>query len=179
MIDILRQRRSIRTYLDKPIEPENIDLLKEAVLRSPSSRNFNPWQFVFVDDKPTIKKLAAAKPHGSAFLNGAPLAVVVLGDSKKSDVWIEDCSIASILLQLTAQSLGLGSCWVQIRLRKNTSMTSEKYVQSVLNIPDDLKVESIIGIGYPAEQREGVPKSELQFEKIHLNHFEDNHENND
>ncbi len=171
MIDMLRRRRSIRSYLDKPVESEKIELLKEAVLRSPSSRNFNPWRFIFVDDKSIIEKLAAAKQHGSAFLKDAPLAVVVLGDSTTSDVWIEDCSIACILLQLAAQSLGLGSCWVQIRLRPSEMMPSEVYVQRLLKIPQHLKVESIIGIGYAAEQREGVPKDQLQCDKIHINGF--------
>lgn len=177
MIDLLRQRRSIRKYLDRPIEQEKIELLKEAALRAPSSRNIRPWRFVFVENKSIIQKLAAAKQHGSAFLKNAPLAVVVLGDSTASDVWIEDCSIASILLQLTAQSLGLGSCWVQIRLRENENKTSEQYVQQLLTIPEHIKVESIIGIGYPAEQRSGVSFEQLEFEKIHNNKFEDHHEN--
>ncbi len=171
MINLLRRRRSIRKYLDRPVEADKIELLKEAALRSPTSRNLHPWRFVFVDDKSIIEKLAAAKQHGSAFLTGAPLAVVVLGDSTRSDVWIEDCSIASIILQLTAQSLGLGSCWVQIRLRHAELQSSEQWVQDLLNIPAHIKVESIIGIGYPAEKRDGLPFADLQFDSIYSNTY--------
>ncbi len=172
MIDILRQRRSIRKYQDRAVEEEKIEILKEAALRSPSSRNFDPWEFIFVEDREIIKKLVGCKKHGSAFMAGAPLAVVVLGDENKSDVWVEDCSIASILLQLTAQSLGLGSCWVQVRNRKSPeNLTSEQYIQKLLNIPENMKVESVIAVGYSAENREGKPASELKYEKIKENRF--------
>ena len=172
MIKLLRQRRSIRQYLDKPIESEKIEILKEALLRSPSSRNLHPWQFIFVDDKNQIEQLSRSKQHGSAFLKNAPLAIIVLGDEDKSDVWIEDCSIASILVQLAAQSLGLGSCWVQIRKRFHSeNKTSEDYVKELLGIPHRFKVESIIGIGYPAEFRDGLPFEKLEQHKIHHNKF--------
>lgn len=172
MIDILRQRRSIRKYTDQPIEQKKVDTLKEAALRSPSSRNFNPWEFIFVDNKDTITKLADCKQHGSAFMAGATLAIVVLGDENKSDVWVEDCSIASILLQLTAQSLGLGSCWVQVRNRQSPEdLSSEKFIHHLLHIPENMRVESVIALGYPAEQRDAKPIEELQYEKIKMNKY--------
>ena len=165
MIELLRNRRSIRKYTDKSVDPEIIELLKEAVLRSPSSRNFDPWEFIFVDDRELLKQLALCKPHGAKFLEHAALGIVVCADEQRSDVWIEDCSIASILVQMTAQSIGLGSCWIQIRKRafdENTS--SESYIQDLLNLPGHMKVESIVAIGYPAEKREPVPKENLKYE---------------
>jgi nitroreductase len=172
MIELLRNRRSIRKYTDKSIEPEKIELLKEAVLRSPSSRNFDPWEFIFVNDRGLLKQLARCKPHGAKFLEHAALGIVVCADGQKSDVWIEDCSIASILVQMTAQSLGLGSCWIQIRKRAyDETMTSEEYIKDLLNLPELMKVESIISIGYPAEKREPVLKEELKYEKIRLNGY--------
>jgi nitroreductase len=172
MIELLRNRRSIRKYTDKGIEPEKIELLKEAVLRSPSSRNFDPWEFIFVDDRGLLKQLSQCKPHGAKFLEHAALGIVVCADGQKSDVWIEDCSIASILVQMTAQSVGLGSCWIQIRKRAyDETMTSEEYIKNLLNLPELMKVESIISIGYPAEKREPVPKEELKYEKIRLNGY--------
>jgi nitroreductase len=172
MIELLRNRRSIRKYTDKSIEPEKIELLKEAVLRSPSSRNFDPWEFIFVDDRGLLKQLSQCKPHGAKFLEHAALGIVVCADGQKSDVWIEDCSIASILVQMTAQSVGLGSCWIQIRKRAyDETMTSEEYIKNLLNLPELMKVESIISIGYPAEKREPVPKEELEYEKIRLNGY--------
>ncbi len=172
MIDILRKRRSIRKYTNRIIEPEKMEVLKEAVLRSPSSKNVNPWEFVFVDNKALIEQLSTCKAHGVAPLKTAPLAVVVCADETKNDVWVEDCSIASILLQLTAQTLGLGSCWIQIRKRMySDELSSEKYIQNVLNIPENCRVLSIITMGYAEQQRDGKPFKELQFEKIRINGF--------
>jgi len=172
MIELLRNRRSIRKYTDKDIEPEKIELLKEVVLRSPSSRNFDPWEFIFVDDQGLLKQLALCKPHGAKFLEGAALGIVVCADEQKSDVWIEDCSIASILVQMTAQSIGLGSCWIQIRKRMyDNHKTSEDYIKDLLNIPDNFKVESIIAIGYPAEKREPVRQEDLKYEKVKFNSY--------
>jgi len=173
MIELLRSRRSIRQYLDKSIEPEKVELLKEAILRSPSSRNIDPWEFIFVEDRDLLARLAVCKPHGAQFLAHAPLGIVVCGNSDASDVWIEDCSIASILIQMTTQSMGLGSCWIQVRNRRyNDQASSEQYVQDVLGIPTHIKVESIIAIGYPAETRPPKSKESLNFSKVHVNAYE-------
>ena len=172
MINLLRNRRSIRKYINKPIEPENIDILKEAVLRSPSSRNFDPWEFIFIDDHQLLKKLSLSKPHGAGFLKHAALGIVICADGDKSDTWIEDCSIASILVQMTAQSIGLGSCWIQIRNRSyDENTTSEDYIKDLLHLPERMKVESIVAIGYPAEKREPIPKEDLKYEKVRLNGY--------
>lgn len=172
MIELLRNRRSIRKYTDKDIESEKTELLKEAVLRSPSSRNFDPWEFIFVDDRGLLKQLALCKPHGAKFLEGAALGIVVCADEQKSDVWIEDCSVASILVQMTAQSIGLGSCWIQIRKRMyDDYKTSEDYIKDLLNIPGNFKIESIIAIGYQAEKREPVRREDLKYEKVRSNRY--------
>jgi nitroreductase len=172
MIEILRARRSIRKYEDRPIDGETVEILKEAVLRSPSSRGINPWVFIFVDDKELLGKLSMAKEHGSSFLRDAQLGVVVCGEEKRSDCWIEDASIASIILQLVAQSLGLGSCWIQIRNRRHSDeKTAEEYVRELLKIPEDLRVLSIISIGYPGERKRKIKKDELEYGKIYRNRF--------
>lgn len=169
MLDILRKRRSIRRYLDKEIEPEIIDQLLEAALRSPTSRDFRPWRFLFITDRELLKRLSRAKKHGSDFLGGARLGVIVCADENESDVWIEDCAIASIILQLAGQSLGLGSCWIQIRNRMySDKVTSEDYIRDLLNLPKSMKVESIISFGYPGEDKPPVPKEDLDFEKVVL-----------
>jgi len=172
MIELLRARRSIREYTDQPLEPEKLELLKEAVLRSPSSRNLDPWEFIFVDDRELLKKLAACKPHGAEFLAQVALGIVIGGNSQESDTWIEDCAIASILVQMVAQSIGLGSCWVQVRNRRfDDQTTSEQYVQKLLQIPEHIKVESIIAVGYPAEKRDPLPRADLKAARVHANIF--------
>lgn len=167
MLDILRKRRSVRKYKAKAIEPELIEHLKEAAVRSPTSRNFRPWRFLFITDRAKLEALSRAKTSGSSFLKGAGLGVVVCADEHESDVWVEDCSIASIILQLTGQSLGLGSCWIQIRKRMHSdSRTSEDYVKAVLGLPENLLAESIISFGYPDEEKPPIPKAQLEYTKI-------------
>jgi nitroreductase len=172
MIELVRQRRSIRTFTNEVVDPQAVELLVETLLRSPSSRNINPWHFIVVDDRALLQKLSSAKAHGSAFLKGAPLGIVVCADSTMSDVWVEDCAIASILAQMTALSSGLGSCWIQIRKRPHDSGTSaETYIQELLGLPAHITVLSIIAIGHPAERREPLPAAALQRDKVKRNHF--------
>ncbi|HSO20856.1 MAG TPA: nitroreductase family protein [Desulfosarcina sp.] len=173
-IDLLRARRSIRQYEAKPVEPEKIDLLVEAVLRSPSSRGFNPWEFVVVDDEATLERLSKAKPHGASFLGKAPLAVVVCADTSKSDVWVEDVSIATLILHLTAADLGLGSCWIQLRKRDHDGATSAgAYAAACLGLREGLEVSAVVAIGYPAQHPAPHPHSSLQTDKVSVNRYGD------
>lgn len=168
MLDILRSRRSIRRFLPRPVEPGKIQSLVEAALRAPSSRGLNPWEFIVVTEPSRLQALAAAKQHGSAFLAGAPLAIVVAADPERSDVWVEDCAIAAILIQTTAVSLGLGSCWAQIRLRPHgDGRDAQAYVREILGIPGHLVIDCIIGIGYPGEEKAGHPAGSLPSDKVH------------
>lgn len=167
-LDLVRKRRSIRNYTDRPIEPEKLDILVEAALRSPASAGRNPWEFIVVRDRQLLDRLSRAKPNGSSFLRYASAGIVVCADPVKSDVWVEDASIASIMVLLAAESIGLGGCWIQIRDRShNGTKTAETYVREVLNIPERLKVESIISVGYPAVSKEPHPRDELLFEKVY------------
>jgi nitroreductase len=169
-LSLVQKRRSIRQYLDKPVESEKIDRLIEAALRAPSSRGFNPWEFIVVTDGVLLEKLSQAKPHGASFLKDASLGIVVCADPEKCDVWIEDASIASIYIHLAAESMKLGSCWIQIRKRMHDRViTSEQYIRELLNVPDKLNIESMIAIGYPAEIKSPHPKEDLQYDKVHYN----------
>ena len=171
-LDLLRKRRSIRRFTNKPIEQEKIDLLIEALLRAPSSRDLNPWEFILVTDPSTREALAQAKQHGSSFIRHAPLAVVICADPKKCDVWIEDASIATTFVHLAATDLGLGSCWVQIRLRPHDDTeTAEHYIARLLDIPEGMVVEAIVAIGYPLDAKPGHPKENLLTERISYEKF--------
>ncbi|HJV67202.1 MAG TPA: nitroreductase family protein [Geomonas sp.] len=173
MINLIRKRRSIRSYTGEPIDQETVELLVESLLRSPSSRNINPWEFVVVDDRELLTQLSTSKQHGSSFLKDAALGVVICADSTKTDVWVEDCSIAAILLQMTAQSLGLGSCWIQIRNRQqNREKSSEQFIQELLGLPEQMKVNCIVSIGHPAENRRPLAASQLQYDKVNHNRYQ-------
>lgn len=172
MQDMLYKRRSIRKYTAAPIEKEKVDQLVQTALLAPTSRNTRAWEFIVVDDRGLLERLSTAKV-GAQPLKGAALAIVVLADPLKSDVWVEDTSIATILLQLTAQALGLGSCWIQIRERLyKDGRTAGEYVKEVLQIPDHLQVESIVSLGYSDEQKAPHSQDELKYEKIHYNAYD-------
>lgn len=171
--DLVQQRRSIRKYSDKKLSPEQVQLIMRAALMSPASKRANPWQFILVEDKDTLKKLSGCKKMASALIEDCALAVVVVADPLTSNVWIEDASIATIMMQLQAEDLGLGSCWVQIRNRKTAMDTcSEEYVRVLLNIPLQLQVLSIVAIGHKGQERPPFDEEKLQWEKIHVGTFE-------
>lgn len=149
-----------------------MDILLKSALLSPSSRARYPWEFVVVDDKKLLTKLADSKTHGAEFLEEAPLAIIVCADIEKSDAWIEDASIASTLIHLVAHKIGLGSCWIQIRNRvRNNSQTSNVYIKELLDLPTRYNVESIIAIGYAAESKKPYQEDELQYDKVYKNKY--------
>ncbi len=166
-IDLLRSRRSIREFRDRPVEREMVDSLVEAMLRSPSASNRRPWEFCVVTDRSKLLQLAEAKAIGASFIGTAPLAIVICAHPKRSDVWVEDASIASLIVHLAAADLGLGSCWVQIRLRDHDAgQSANDYVVGVLGLDTDTVVEAIIAVGYPAQEKPGHPESSLLHERV-------------
>jgi nitroreductase len=172
LLELLRTRRSTRVFKETQISPELVEMMLKAALMSPSSKRVNPWQFIVVDDPASLKALSECKKAGAQLLAGTSLSVVVLADPDKSDVWIEDASIASIILQLEAEDLGLGSCWVQVRNRFTAEgEDSEVYVKRLLDIPEKMRVLSIIGIGVKVEPGKPFNEDKLQWEKIYLNRY--------
>ncbi len=172
MIGVLRERRTIRRFSTRKIEPEKTAILQEMLLRSPSGKNICPWEFSFIDNPDLINLLRKCRPSGTKSLETAPLAVVICADETMTDTWVEDCTIAAVLLQVSAQSLGLGSCWVQIRNRYSAeNKTSEDFVRELLKIPLNLKVQCLIAVGYPDEIKESKPMNSLHFDKIRWNKF--------
>ena len=173
--ELVKTRRSIRKYLDKPVEQEKIKQITTAALMSPASKRSNPWEFIVVEDKETLNKLSECRTHGSGLLQGAPLAIVVAADTTKSDVWLEDASIAALIIQLQAHELGLGSCWVQVYNReKAPNLLTEEYIKELLNIPSQYGVLNIVSIGYPDEDRKPYDLEKLAYNKIHSEKFEGN-----
>lgn len=166
---LIQNRRSTRRFTEQLLNPEQVASILRAALMAPSSKHKNPWQFVVVEDKEKLEQLAQCKPHGAGFLAGCALAVVVLANVMESDVWVEDASIASIYMQLQAEDLGLGSCWCQIRNRQDAAgEEAAQYVRTLLHIPYQLEVLSIIGFGYKARPNAPLDEAQLQWEKVHL-----------
>ncbi len=170
--ELIKQRRSMRQFADKELTQDEVVTLLKAALMSPSSKRSNSWQFIIIDDKETLKKLSHCKDKSSDFLAEAAVGMVVLADPLASDVWIEDASIASLMIQLQAEDIGLGSCWIQIRERYTaTGMPSDEYVRGILDIPLQMQVLSIVAIGHKGMERKPFDEDNLQWEKIHINKY--------
>lgn len=171
-IELLKKRRSCRRFTSQPVDEDIVCNLVKAALMSPSGHRINPWEFVMVEDKEMLLQLSKCKAQGAALLEGAALAVVVIGDVNKSDVWIEDCSIATILLQLAAEDMGLGSCWVQMRNRFDVdNVSAEDNVKALLGIPENYAVLSVVAFGYKERESKPFDEDNLQWEKVHVGHF--------
>ncbi len=169
---LLAKRRSYRKYTDEPLLGDEVQLILEAALLSPTSKGSRGWEFVVVEDKDMLEKLSVSKPQNAAFIANAALAVVVLGNPLESDVWIEDASIASTNMQLQAEALDIGSCWVQIRDRNFSDVvTSAEYINELLDIPMPLQVLSIISFGRKQKQKNPANLDNLLWEKIHIGKF--------
>ena len=170
--ELITSRRSCRAYQDKAIADNDIKHIVETALLSPTSKNNRPWEFIIVNQPSLLFKLSESKPHGSAFLKDAPLGIVIIADPNKSDVWIEDTSIAGTVIQLVAEDVGLGSCWIQIRKREHDNrVNASDYVKDVLNIPDHFEVASIIAVGHKRKERKPYSHDDINIKKIHYNQY--------
>ncbi|MEW9080450.1 nitroreductase family protein [Terrisporobacter glycolicus] len=171
MLEILKNRRSIRKFTNEKISKEDLNKILKVGLFAPSSMGKNPVEMIVVEDKQTILQLETCKKHGTLPLKTAPLVIAVIADSELSDVWVEDASIVSILIQLEVEKLGLGSTWIQMRKRESLEKDSEEAVREVLNIPEKYGVLSIVAIGHKDEEKKPYDDSHLNFDKVHFEKF--------
>ncbi|MCM1544455.1 MAG: nitroreductase family protein [Ruminococcus sp.] len=172
LLKIMKNRRSVRKYTDEKIPQKKLRMILQAGLLAPSSRNIRPVEFIVVEDKDTLKKLAKSKSAGSGMIADAACAVVVIGNASKADAWIEDCSLALGNMLLMAEDLGIGACWVQIRLRKTLlGKASGAYVKNVLGIPDSFEVEAILSLGIAQKSESPRSWDKTEQDKIHLEKF--------
>ena len=172
LLNVLLKRRSIRKYADTKLPIEILEIIATAGLLSASGRNRKPWEFIIVEDKETLGKLSKARTHGASMLENAAAAIVVFADPDKTDVWTEDFCIAMSNMHLMADSLGVGSCWIQGRLREAADgRTTESYIQELLGVPENYKLEAMLSLGIPAEFPMPHSLEELPKEKLHWEEF--------
>lgn len=149
-IDVIKSRKSIRTYSDKEVEDERIKYILEYARLAPSWANKQCWHFIVVKNKATIKALSKASII-NRWLKNVPVIIVACGDPKSSGIsngieyYTVDVAIAMEHIILAATDIGLGSCWI--------GGFDEKKVKNILGVPENIRVIALTPLGYPAHKK--------------------------
>lgn len=160
--DCLMGRRSVRSFTDEPVAREQLDQILTAGLVGPTGKGKKPWRFVVVQDRATLDKLVEARNPAQRVFTSAAAAIAVFGDESVSDTWVEDCSIAMQNMHLAAHDLGLGSVWIQGRLRNaSEAQTTDAYVKELLGVDEALQLEAILALGHPQTQPAPHTKADI------------------
>lgn len=155
-LEVIEKRHSVRKYSDRPVERELLDAIVRMAQTAPSSRNSKSSSFIIVEDRDTLDALSQMRDYGSGLLAGAQSAIIVLGDTSKTDLWVDNCAISATFVQLAVTSMDLVSCWVHINGRPRLKAepegpTAVEYVTELLGIKDGLVPYCCIAIGHPEE----------------------------
>lgn len=172
LLHLMQKRHSIRLYNEQPIPEAALKEILEAGLLSASGRSRRPWELILVRDKETLIALAEARENGSAMLKKAAAAIVVVANPEISDTWIEDSSIVMANMHLMASSLGVGSCWIQGRMRQaKNGQTTEAFLREKCHFPEEYRLVALLSLGMPAEEKKETALADLPWEKIHQETF--------
>ena len=167
VVQTIKSRKSVRSFLDKPVESEKLVNVLEAARLAPSFFNRQEWRFVIVQDVETKKRLVDYAKSPS-FIAEAPVVIVACAKPDKTvtsdsqPYYIIDVTIALDHITLAAIEYGLGSCW--------SSLFDEKKVKEILGIPEDIRVIALMPLGYPTDpslsEKRRLPLAQLiKFEK--------------
>ena len=141
--DAITSRRNVRSYADRPIEEADLDRILEAGRRAPSSQNWQPWDFVLVTDRGTLRELAKVW-RGAGHVADSAATIVVVGPPADNPFRRAqlDLGQATMQMMITAADLGIGSC--------HAGVADLPRVRELLGIPDERDWALLISLGYPA-----------------------------
>jgi nitroreductase len=166
VINNIITRTSIRAYDARPVEDAKIETILRAGMAAPTAVNLQPWKFVVIKDKQTLKAISE-NFRSMKMAENAALAIVVCGDMELTlkedakDFWVQDVSAATENMLLAAHGLGLGAVWCGIYpVQERVKALSE-----LLNLPENIIPLNVVPIGYPAETPE--PKDKWKPENVH------------
>lgn len=173
LLDLLRHRRSVRNFIDKPVEREKIMMCLEAARIAPSASNSQPWKFIVVDDRDVKNGLCEKAFSGIYSLNSfckmAPVIVAVVSEKSKfltrigaifrgTKYYLIDIGIAAEHFVLQAEDLGLGTCWI--------GWFNERAVKSILSVPRSKKIDILIALGYYERNKLGPEHGREPMDRI-------------
>lgn len=169
LFEVLKKRHSIRKYSGESIKEEDLEKVIQAGLISAASRGIRPWQLTVIRNKEILAKMPGARTGGANMLAGADACIIVSADPEACDVWIEDCSIVMSNMHLMAHNLGLGSCWIQGRLRQAADgRTTEEYLDELVGLPQGHKLLAMLSLGMPAEEKPETDLADLRYDKVRI-----------
>lgn len=150
---ILEKRRSTRKFLPRKVEHDKLQRIIDMALQAPSSRNCRSTRLLVVEQPEILEKIAAMRDYGSAFVSGAAAVILVMGDRRVTDLWIDNCAITATVMQLAIVDEGLASCWVHVngrpcRVKEPDGEQADEYLRKLLPIPDDYGILCAIAFGY-------------------------------
>lgn len=160
--DSISKRASVREYQSKPIPKDILEKLVDAGRRAPTARAVEPWEFVVITDKETLQKLGRIATSGSFVKDATGCITIFCKDTK---YYLEDGCAATENILLTAQDLGLGACWIAGDKKPYAGEVSR-----LLGAPSELKLVSLISLGWPREEAEQVKSRKLE-DVIHWEKF--------
>ncbi|MFX1364465.1 MAG: nitroreductase family protein [Promethearchaeota archaeon] len=136
----LKSRRSIRSFQDKPVKENELNMILEAGRWSPSASNRQPWEFIIIRNKETLEKLSKMSFYGK-FMKGVPLVIAIVGKTKTSPKWyIIDTSLVTMNMMLMAWALGIGTCWIG-------AMNREK-AKEIIGLGENDYLLTVLPFGY-------------------------------
>ncbi len=151
--EVVSKRRSVRKFSSRKVEREVLESILESALAAPSSRNSHSTSFVVVTRPELLEKIATMRDYGSAFVKNAPAAILVVGDTTKTDLAEVNCAISATILQLAVTDAGLSSCWVHVAGRPQKQAEPEgaqaqDLIRSIIPIPEGCEVLCVVALGY-------------------------------
>jgi nitroreductase len=172
LTEIIRKRRTIRKFNGRQVSDEQVEKLLELAMYAPSRLNRQPWHFIVVRDE-TLKKQFADVLRIHPYLETASAVIVVCALPERSPTWAMDVSAAIENMLIGATSMGVGSAWIGSPDTVLWSM-AEETARDMLAIPGDVRIVSLVALGYPAEERPAHTKEE-RFDplKVHYGRWEE------
>lgn len=164
--DAIRLKRAVRKFLDKPLPEDVMIAILNAGRRSQSSKNNQAWQFIAIQDKPTLKELSQCG-QWAGHIAGAALCVAILTPEPTEKFQIMfDAGQASAYMQLAAWELGVGSC--------PASIYEAEKARTILKFPSEWHLRIALSFGYAAEEEKlsAAPKKGGRKELADVVHWE-------
>lgn len=169
-IETIMTRTSVRSFTNRPVSADTIEMLLRAGMAAPTAVNLQPWHFVVINERAKLNELASTSRQ-SQMWQESTLAIAVCGDMNKAmegagrDFWMQDCSAATENILLAAHALGLGAVWTGCYpIEERVAAVSQ-----VLKLPENIVPLSVIVMGYPNEQP--APKDKWKPENVTYNEF--------